>query len=216
MGGSFIKDGKFDVTTPQYKEMFRYAVDLIREGAVPKEALGWSWTDAPEVFARGRAAMLIAGAVNTTRFIDKPPDAIKGDWDFRPQLAWEEGDIGITSIGTIVVWSVNKYASDEEKAAAMLFLDFYRSYQSQWNEIGFEGNEGAVPEMYDMDSIKKAVYKPEERLKSAKNTGGESMPVNGDQMLKYQLEWWARSATGEVSTEEALKNLAKDIEMISP
>ena len=216
MGGSFIKDGKFDVTTPEYKEMFRYAVDLIREGAVPKEALGWSWTDAPEVFARGRAAMLIAGAVNTTRFIDKPPDAIKGDWDFRPQLAWEEGDIGITSIGTIVVWSVNKYASDEEKAAAMLFLDFYRSYQSQWNEIGFEGNECAVPEMYDMDSIKKAVYKPEERLKSAKNTGGESMPVNGDQMLKYQLEWWARAATGEVSTEEALKNLAKDIEMISP
>ena len=66
--------------------------------------------------------MLIAGAVNTTRFVDKPPAAIKDDWDFRPQLAWKEGDIGITSIGTIVVWSINKNASEGEKAAALLFL----------------------------------------------------------------------------------------------
>ena len=72
MGGKFIKDGKFDVTSPEYKEMFRYWVDLVKEGAVPKEALGWSWTDAPEIFARGRAAMLIAGAVNTTRFSRQP------------------------------------------------------------------------------------------------------------------------------------------------
>ncbi len=216
MGGKFIKDGKFDVTSPEYKEMFRYAVNQVKEGAVPKEALGWSWTDAPETFARGRAAMLIAGAVNTTRFVDKPPAAIKGDWDFRPQLAWKTGDIGITSIGTIVVWSVNKNASEGEKAAALLFLDLYRSYQSQWNEIGFEGNECAVPDMYDMESIKKAIYKPEERRKSVQHTGGESMPVNGDQMLKYQHEWWSRAATGEVSMEEALKNLEKDIAAISP
>jgi len=216
MGGNFIKDGKFDVTTPEYKEMFRYMVDLVREGAMPKEAFGWSWTDAPETFARGRGAMLLAGPVNATRFVDTPPDAIKGDWDFRPQLAWEKGEIGITSIGTIVSWSVNIYASEEEKAAAMLFLDLYRSYQSQWNEIGFEGNECAVPAMYDMDSIKKSVYKPEIRRKSVKNTGGESLPVNGDQMIKYQHEWWVKAATGEVSIDEALKNLKKDIEAISP
>jgi ABC-type glycerol-3-phosphate transport system substrate-binding protein len=196
--------------------MFRYAVDLIKEGAVPKEALGWSWTDAPETFARGRAAMLIAGAVNTTRFVDKTPEAIKGDWDFRAQLAWKEGDIGVTSIGTIVVWSINKNASEAEKAAAYLFLDLYRSYQSQWNEIGFEGNECAIPAMYDMESIKKAVYKPELRRQSVQHTGGESMPVNGDQMLKYQHEWWSKAATGEVSVEEALKNLEQDVAAISP
>ena len=216
MGGRFIKDGKFDVTSADYKEMFRYWVDLVKEGAVPKEALGWSWTDAPEVFARGRAAMLIAGPVNATRFKDNPPAAIKGDWDFRPQLAWKEGDIGITSIGTIVVWSVNKYASEAEKAASILFLDFYRSFQSQWNEIGFEGNECAVPAMYDMESIKKAIYKPEVSRESVQKTYGESLPVNGDQMIKYEHEWWARAATGEVSIEEALKNLANDIAAISP
>jgi len=97
-----------------------------------------------------------------------------------------------------------------------LFLDFYRSFQSQWNEVGFEGNEGSVPAMYDMASIEKAVYKPELRRESVQHTGGESMPVNGDQMLKYQHEWWSKAATGEVSIEEALKNLEKDIEAISP
>lgn len=216
MGGKFIKNGKFDVTSPEYKEMFWYMVDLVKEGGVPKEALGWSWTDAPETFARGRTAMLIAGAVNAARFKDDTPAAIKGDWDFRPQLAWKEGDIGTTSIGTIVVWSINKNASEAEKAAALLFMDLYRSYQSQWNEIGFEGNECAVPAMYDMDSIKKAVYKPEARRDSVQHTGGESMPVNGDQMLKYQHEWWSRAATGDVSVEEALKNLEQDVAAISP
>ncbi len=27
-------------------------------------------------------------------FVVNPPAAIKGDWDFRPQIAWETGDIG--------------------------------------------------------------------------------------------------------------------------
>jgi hypothetical protein len=67
-----------------------------------------------------------------------------------------------------------------------------------------------------MDSIKKAVYRPAERRESVQHTGGESMPVNGDQMLKYQHEWWSKAATGEVSVEEALKNLAKDVAAISP
>jgi hypothetical protein len=67
-----------------------------------------------------------------------------------------------------------------------------------------------------MDSINKAVYKPETRSISIKNTGGESLPVNGDQMIKYQHEWWAKAATGEVSVEEALKKLEEDIAGISP
>ena len=216
MNGNYINDGKFDVTSPEYKEMFRYMVNLVKEGAIPKEALGWSWTDAPETFARGRAAMLFAGSVNATRFKDKTPAAIKGDWDFAPPVAWEEGTPGMTTIDGTAYWAVNKYSSEGDKAAAMLFLDLYRSFQSQWNEIGFEGNECGIPAMYNMDSINKAVYKPDTRRISIKNTGGESLPINGDQMIKYQHEWWVKAATGEVSIDEALKQLEKDIVAISP
>jgi ABC-type glycerol-3-phosphate transport system substrate-binding protein len=217
MGGSFLDDeGNFDVNSSEYREMFTYMVNLVKEGAAPTETLGWSWTDAPETFARGKAAMLLAGSVNATRWEDSPPDAIKGDWDFVPPLAWEEGGPGITTIDGTAYWAVNKYATEAEKAASMLFLDFYRSYQSQWNEIGYEGNECGVTAMYEMDSIKNAVYKPDVRRTAIKNTGGESLPINGDQMIKYELEWWAKAATGEVSTEEALERLAEDIEGISP
>ncbi len=172
-------------------------VSLVKEGAVPKEALGWSWTDAPATFENGKAAMLLAGSVNATRFSDTPSDAIKGDWDFEPMVGWKNGPRMTTHDGT-AYWAVNVYASEAEKAAAMLFLDFYRSFQSQWNEIGFEGNESAIPEMYNIESVRKAVYKPEARALAIKNTGGESLPVNGDQMLKYELEWWQKAATGEV------------------
>jgi len=216
MDGQFIHDGRFDVTTSEYREMFTYMVDLVREGVVPKEALGWSWTDTAEVFARGRAAFLIDGSVNATRWSDNPPDEIAGDWDFRPQLAWGSGDIGVTSIGTLASWAVNKYASPAEKAAAMLYLDLYRSYQCQWNEIGFEGNECVVPAVYDMESISKSVYKPEARRQSLQNSGGEALPVNGDQMIQFQLEWWAKAATGEVSVDDALESLAQDIDSVSP
>ena len=67
-----------------------------------------------------------------------------------------------------------------------------------------------------MESIKKAIYKPEVSRESVQKTFGESLPVNGDQMIKYEHEWWARAATGEVSIEEALKNLENDIAAISP
>lgn len=214
MGGRFIKDGKFDVTSSEYREMFDYMVDLFKEGVVPKEALGWSWTDAPETFTRGRAAFLIAGPVNATIWTDNPPAAIEGDWEMRTQLPWEGTGTGVASTGTTAVWSVNTYSSPAEKAAAFLYLDFYRSYQSQWNELGFEGNECVVPDIYGMESIQQQVPYPELRADSVKNTYGESLPVNGDQMIQFQLEWLQKAATGEVSVDEAIENLKKDLDSI--
>jgi hypothetical protein len=35
-------------------------------------------------------------------------------------------------------------------------------------------------------------------------------------MLKYELEWWAKASTGEVSIEEALENLNNDIQSVAP
>jgi hypothetical protein len=34
-------------------------------------------------------------------------------------------------------------------------------------------------------------------------------------MLKYQLEWWAKAAGGQVSVDKALNQLKNDIESIS-
>jgi ABC-type glycerol-3-phosphate transport system substrate-binding protein len=215
MGGKFTTNGQYDVTSPEYRKMFTYMVNLVREGAAPEEAFGWSWTDAPETFERGRAAFLMAGTVNATRFQDQKPEAIAGDWDFVPAPGWEDKP-GMSTIDGTAYWAVNTYAKDNEKAAAALFLDLYRSYQGQWNEIGFEGNECPIPAIYDMDSIKKAVYKPDTRSAAIARTGGESLPVNGDQMLKYEHEWWTKAASGEVSIDEALKNLANDIKSIAP
>jgi len=216
LGGNFVNNGRFDVTSPEYKQVFTYMVNLVREGAVPKEALGWSWTDAPEVFERGQAAMLLAGTVNITRWTDNPPEAIAGDWDVVPPLPWDEGYPRASAAGPSPNWAVNKYASDAEKAAAMLFLDLYRSYQSQWNELGFEGNESAVPALYDMENIQELVSRYDVRRVAIESTRVETLPVNGDQMLQFQLEWWARAALGEVSIDEALQGLQEDIEMVSP
>jgi len=216
MGGQFVRDGQFDVASAEYRATFKYMVDLVRKGAVPTEAFGWSWTDAPETFARGRAAMLIAGPVNATRWTDNPPEAIEGDWDVTAPLPWDKGYPRATATGASPNWVVNAYASDEEKAAALLFLDLYRSYQSQWNELGFEGNESAVPALYDLESIQKIVPKTDVRRVAIKSAKVESLPVNGDQMLKYQLEWWTKAASGEVSVEKALEGLREDIKSISP
>jgi len=39
---------------------------------------------------------------------------------------------------------INRFINDGQKAAAMLFLDYMRSYEAHYRELIIEGNEAAV------------------------------------------------------------------------
>lgn len=215
-GGSYLDgEGNFDVTTEQYEKAFTNMVNLVKEGGLPTTAFGWSWTSAPETFARGKAAMLIASPTYASRWKGSPPPEIEGDWTFGSALPYKEGqDPHSTIVGCPAFWTINKYSSGKEKAAAALWLDLKRSYQMNWNELGFEGNESVITDLYKTESIKEKVPLYEKRIPAIKSTTALSLPVNGEQMLKYQLEWWQKAASGEVSVKEALSKLEEDIASI--
>jgi len=214
-GKALTAEGWMNVLTDEFKEVFKFFVNLGRSGILPKEALGWAWTDPGELFGKGKVCFINDGTVNITRFMNpKLAPGLDEDWVVLPPLGYDKGYPPATSDCSPVCFGVNPYTSPKKKAAAMLFLDFYRSYQAQWNELAFEGNETVAAPLYDEESVLEHVDKPDIRKEAVKVIRLELLPPGADSMLSYLLEWWQKAVLGEVDADEALKKAQEDIEAV--
>lgn len=213
LGGKFVVNGKINLLSKESKMVHEYFLELFQEEVIPREALGWSWTDAPDMFAKGKAGILYQGTVNAVRFSNpKLAPEIQDDWIALEPLAWDEGYPPATVEEASANLSVSPYIPDERKAAALLFLDLYRSYQCQWNELAYEGNETVAYPLYDREDVKQRLVAAEPRKKAMQVAKLEALPPIADQAQKIWLEWFHRAILGEVSLDEALESAQKEID----
>jgi ABC-type glycerol-3-phosphate transport system substrate-binding protein len=206
------KTGKVDVTTPEWHKVFNVFVDYVLKGGMTKDALGWSWTDSPEMFGKGKAAMAMVGSSDVTFYEDPARyGPIQGDWTPMPPWPFDKG-LPRASYNSAANWSVNPFIPDNQKAAALLWMDYYRSYEAQWNEAFFEGNECYVSNLYKVEENKTYVNYPDVRAETLKAMGSEILPPNGDTILKYIHEYWQKACLGQISVDEALSSAQKSID----
>jgi len=182
------------------------------DGGAAPESIEYGWPDAPEVFAKGRAGFIIAGSVFMKKFGDREyAGAIQGDWVVLPSPAWEGVGIYGRSLGEPDTWAINNFVSPEKKAAGMLWIDFYRSYQAQFNELYVEGNESCMIPVYDHPVVKREVEEPAIRAEAVAQHMGESFPPHTEEALEMVKEYLHKVIIGKIDQAAALKELQSNI-----
>ncbi len=206
-----VKEGKVTIDP----EVWRLLTDLWVKGGTSKESVEYRWPDAPEVFAKGKAGLIIAGSVFMKKFGDPEyAGAIQGDWVVKPAPAWEGVDIQGRSLGEPDTWAINPSIAPEKKAAGMLWIDFARSYQAQFNELYVEGNESCMKAVYDHPVIKAEVEFPDVRGVAVANHMGETFPPQAPEVLEMVKEYLHKVVMGEIDPASALKKLQADIDLM--
>jgi ABC-type glycerol-3-phosphate transport system substrate-binding protein len=189
--------------------------DLWVKGGAAPESIEYMWPDAPEVFAKGRAGFIVAGSVFMKNFGNPEyAEAIQGDWAVVPSPAWQGVGIRGRSLGEPDTWAINSYISPEKKAAGMLWIDFLRSYQAQFNELYVEGNESCMLPVYDHPVIKREVGFPKVRAEAVAQHMGESFPPHTEEALEMLKEFLHNVVIGKIDQASALKDLQMDIDQM--
>ena len=185
------------------------------DGGASPESIEYGWPDGPEVFAKGRAGLILAGSVFMKNFGNPEfAGAIQGDWKVLPSLAWEDVGIHGRCIGEPDCWAINNFISPENKAAAMLWVDFYRSYQAQFNELYVEGNESCMISVYDHPIVKREVEEPAIRAEAVAQHQGESFPPHTEEALDMVKEYLHKVVIGQIDQATALKELQESIDQM--
>jgi ABC-type glycerol-3-phosphate transport system substrate-binding protein len=217
LGGWFLDSkGNINVLSTEFRKAFEIFVKMGQNGAMPAEALGWAWTDPGELFGKGKAGFIHDGVVNISRYMSPTlyPD-IKDDWIATIPLSYDSKTPPAVAEASSAALAVNPYTSPKQQAAAMLFLDFYRSYQVQWNELAFEGNETVATALYDREDVKNTIPLPNVKKTAIEVSKTEMLPPGADEALARLLEWWQKAVLGTISIDEALTKAQKDIDAIA-
>jgi ABC-type glycerol-3-phosphate transport system substrate-binding protein len=186
--------------------------DLWVKGGTAPESIEYNWPDAPEVFAKGKAGFLFGGSVFMKRFGQSEyAEMILGDWEVIPSPAWRGVGIHGRSLGEPDTWAINNFISPEKKAAAMLWIDFYRSYQAQFNELYVEGNESCMVPVYDHPVITAEVEYHAVRAEAVAQHMGEPFPPQTEEALEMVKEYLHKVVMGQMDQAVALRDLQKDI-----
>lgn len=194
-------------------EVWNLMTDLWVKGGCAPESIEYNWPDAPEVFAKGKAGFIIAGSVFMNNFGNPEyAEAIQGDWKVAPSPAWKGVGVRGRSLGEPDTWAINNFIDPQKKAAAMLWIDFSRSYQAQFNELFVEGNESCMIPVYDHPVIKREGTFPDVRAKAVAQHMGESFPPHTEEALEMVKEFLHKVIIGQVDQASALKELQGNID----
>jgi len=211
-GSTLLKDGKWNLDTPEFRNSFKYLIDMMQEDIADSASVGFGWKDYHNAFGMGKAAMTLAYSVYAVKFDQEYPE-IKGDWVAKAPPKWDASQPESNRIGYINydAYVINKAAKDNYKAAAMLWFDFYRSKEACTYELLVEGNDSMLPAVYDDPNIKDkvdwdmaaAVSKkvgakppivqgtsiPEARAASSKTASLEALPPGGVMVSNILAEY---------------------------
>ncbi len=210
-GKGIMVNGKVKVDP----EAWDVLTGLWTRGGMSKESTEYMWSSAPEVFAKGKAGFIITGGVYMKNFADpKFGTGIKNDWGVDLLPAWEgKGKRGVAVAGNDA-WMINKAISPEKQAAALLWTDYQRSYQAQFNELVCEGNESVMLSVYDHPAVQKEVARTDLRKATVAAMVGESYPAGMMEVLEILKEYLHQVALGMTSADEALKKAQEEIDSI--
>ena len=230
-GGRIMVNGKVNVLTPEFKRTWELFVNFIaKDKSAPEAILGWTWNDYQQAFAMGKAAMIDMG-LNTNRVIyanpekapgvqkdvfgkpDKGPKGL-GDWIALAPPKWskEMPDKYIGAAPTnFSSFVINRFASDREKAAAMLLGEVRMSRQGGLNELLIEGNSPFLSAVFDDPKVmEKVPYSDVEKICN-QNAVLEVFPPGAEKMMDILLEYFGKAATGKMPALQALEKAQQEI-----
>jgi ABC-type glycerol-3-phosphate transport system substrate-binding protein len=182
---------------------------VLVDKSAPPSVLEYDWMSASNMFAVGKAAMVMSHTVDANRFKDAAnAPAIQGDWAVAPPPKWDasQPDSYKASYFDIDGYMINRFINDKQKAAGMLFLDFMRSYEAAFRELIVEGNEASVLTVYDSPEAQK-VPVPKERKAAMSNAVLETFPPAGRALTDIMMEYFANVVTGKMQAMPALEEL---------
>lgn len=227
-GARVIQDGVPTYDTPEGRKSWEYWVNLVRDGIAPEAVLGWTWNDYQEVFARGKAAFMLgfttyvnrcanpelAPAMQQDVFGNAAEGPIgKGDWAVTIPPKWDasEPDENHAAFIDFDAFMVNRFAEPNYKAAMLLFAEFRMSKQAMARELIVEGNEAFYPGTYTDEKIRSQILWAEPRSSSVATTVMEAFPPGAMKANDTLIEYFGRSATGEIEPLEALSKAQEEI-----
>jgi maltose-binding protein MalE len=210
-GKRIIVDGKVVIDPAAWELM----TDLWLKGGMSIESLEYMWVDAPEVFAKGKAGFILTGGVYMKMFADPEfAGPIQGDWAVTINPAWEGVDIPGRAVAGNDAWMINPYIDPKKIAAAILWLDFQRSFVAAFNELYVEGNEAVVKAVYDHPAIIEEVENPELRKATVAAQAAELYPPGMMEVLDIFKEYLHEVALGELDPTEARIKAQEEIDKI--
>lgn len=224
------RDGKYHFDDPDYIKAFDWWANAVREGVATKDVVNYSYAEAGESFGTGKAFYGMIISAFAMRFpVDFP---IGEDFDTFGPIKWQESDPDSYGSGSVTgnALGINVYIDSKQKAAALLFLDFLRSREATRNEVVVEGNESQYLGNYtnpdvvnevDWDLADKAaaaleIASPKRvkdisskatRLANLQGAEGFAYPPSFREILTKHQEEFAKAALGEITSEEACKNV---------
>jgi len=216
-GGRVVdtKRQRLVVNSPEGRNAWKLLSDMVLvDKSAPLSVLEYDWMSASDIFAVGKAAMVMSHTVYANRFQD-PANApgIQGDWAVAPPPKWDASkpDNYHASYFDIDGYMINRFISDKQKAAGMLFLDFMRSFEASYRELIDEGNEAAVLTVYDTPAAQK-IPVPKERQAAMANAVLETFPPAGRALTDIMMEYFANVITGKMQPLPALEELQTQLD----
>ncbi|MGQ9631359.1 MAG: extracellular solute-binding protein [bacterium] len=209
-GGRMVdtKRQRLVINSPEGRNAWKILTDMVLvDKSAPTSVLEYSWMGVADMFGMGKAAMIMSHTVDANRYQDpqKAP-AIQGDWAVASPPKWDatKPDSYHASYFDVDGYMINAFINDRQKAAAMLFLDFMRSYEASYRELINEGNEAAVISVYDNPDAKK-IPVPEGRKAAMSNAVLETFPPAGRALTDIIKEYFSYAIGGKMEPMEALE-----------
>jgi ABC-type glycerol-3-phosphate transport system substrate-binding protein len=210
-----LKRQRIVINTPEGKNAWKILTDMVLvDKSAPTSVLEYSWMGASDMFAMGKAAMVMTHTVDANRYQDpKKAPNIQNDWAVGPPPKWDASkpDEYHASYFDIDGYMINKFIKDNQKAAAMLFLDFMRSYEAHYRELIHEGNESAMISVYDHPDAKK-IPVPEGRKMAMSRAVLETFPPAGRALTDIIKEFFANAVSKKMEPMEALEKCQKALD----
>jgi ABC-type glycerol-3-phosphate transport system substrate-binding protein len=233
-GETTLKKGKWNLETPEFRNAWTYLIKMIQEDVADPACIGFGWKDYHNAFGMGKAAMTLAYSVYAVKFDQEYPE-LKNDWIAKPPPKWDPSQPDSNRIGYINFdeYVINKAAKDNYKAAAMLWLDFYRSKEAGAYELLVEGNDAMLPATYEDPNIvdvvdwdfaatvaekvgaqkteRQGITIPEVRAASAKTAMIEAFPPGGVQVSNILAEFMGKAVQQNMDPNTALDEALEKI-----
>lgn len=200
------------VNSPEGQNAWKMLSEMVLvDKSAPTSVLEYSWMGVADLFAMGKAAMIMTHTVDANRYQDpaKAP-AIQGDWAVTSPPKWDDSmpDTNHASYFDIDGYMINTFIKDNQKAAAMLFVDYMRSYEASYRELIDEGNEAAVLTVYESPAAQK-VPVPQARKAAMSNAVLETFPPAGRSLTDIVKEHFAYVVNGKKEPMVALEECQK-------
>jgi len=227
-GARVLVSGKPVWNSPEGRNSWQLWYDLIAtDKSAPEACLGYTWNDYQEVFAKGKAAMMLGFSTYIVRCSDpelapgvqtdvfgNPVEG--GDFAVVAPPKWDasQPDTNRAAFIDFDGFIINPFADDKHQAAAMLFAEFRMSKEACRNEVLVEGNDAFFPGVYDDPKVMGKIRFPEALRLSVQNAVMEAFPPGSKHSIDILMEYFGKAVTGEMGAQEALDAAQKEIDEI--